>query len=199
MDLTRTTTALLDGLHDPDNAEAWTTFDTRYRPILFGLGRRLGLADADAADIAQETILQFIKEYGSGRYDRARGRLRSWLLGIARTRIAGIHRKRSTRREAAGASAIDIMPDEATMTTIWDAERRREILRTALDALRTKTRTADRTIRAFELLVLHQQPVAAVAAELGMSDHDVYLAKSRVTERLRDLVAQVEHAYDEDA
>jgi hypothetical protein len=71
----RTTTALLEGLHDPADAVAWEQFDRRYRPIVVGFASRLGLADADAADVAQEVMLQFVKEYRAGKYDRQRGRL----------------------------------------------------------------------------------------------------------------------------
>ena len=69
----RTTTALLNNLHDEHNDAAWREFDDRYRPILLGFSRRLGLPDADAVDVAQETMIQFIKEYREGKYDRERG------------------------------------------------------------------------------------------------------------------------------
>ena len=35
---TRTTTALLEGLMDPADAECWGAFDRRFRPILVGFG-----------------------------------------------------------------------------------------------------------------------------------------------------------------
>ena len=59
MENTRTTTAMLDALHDPENALVWETFDKRYRPILIGFARNLGLSEQDAADIAQETLTRF--------------------------------------------------------------------------------------------------------------------------------------------
>jgi len=72
---TTTTTALLDGLHDPANEEVWREFDTRYRPIILGFAVKLGLSDEDAADVAQDTLARFVQEYRAGRYDRTRGRL----------------------------------------------------------------------------------------------------------------------------
>lgn len=39
-DLERTTTALLAGLFDPANADAWQAFDRRYRPIVMGFAYR---------------------------------------------------------------------------------------------------------------------------------------------------------------
>ena len=86
LDITRTTTVLLEGLHDASNDAVWGEFDRRYRPVVFGFARRLGLDDADAADVAQETLTRFLEEYRRGVYDRERGRLRSWLVTL--TQIA---------------------------------------------------------------------------------------------------------------
>lgn len=197
IDTTRTTTLLLEGLHDSDDAAAWAEFDARYRPILLAFARKLGLDDSDAADVAQDTIARFIDEYRAGRYDRDRGRLRSWLLTIARTRIAMIYRKADTRREARGDSAFITLEDDAALTQVWDEQQRTFVLQQALVELRRTTKAADRTVEAFELLVFQQMPVDAVAARLNMSRHDVYLAKSRMAQRLRSIVEQLEFAYTE--
>ena len=195
----RTTTALLNNLHDSDNEAAWREFDDRYRPILIGFARRLGMGEADAVDVAQETMVQFIKEYREGKYDRDRGRLRSWLLGIARYRVAGVYRKRATSRINRGESAITDMPRDEEFEEAWDTERRMTILRAALVQLRSTTKIADKTVRAFEMVALQQQPTAEVATELDMTENDVYLAKSRVASKLRELVAALEKVYDEDS
>ena len=46
IDLTRTTTALLDGLHDPGDDAVWSEFDRRYRPILVRRAAGRGVAVA---------------------------------------------------------------------------------------------------------------------------------------------------------
>lgn len=48
--LSITTTALLDGLQGED-AEAWYAFDQRYRPIVAGVLRRMGVAAAEVPDL----------------------------------------------------------------------------------------------------------------------------------------------------
>jgi RNA polymerase sigma-70 factor (ECF subfamily) len=200
LDVSRTTTILLDGLHDPANATAWREFDDRYRPIVVAFARRLGLSDADAADAAQETMTRFVQEYREGKYDRERGRLRSWLVGLAKYRIADAHRRRAGRREVAEeAEPAAALADDARLTQIWEAERRTVMLREALGRLRATTRTTEKTVRAFEMLVVGQVPVAQVADTLEMSAHDVYLAKGRVAQRLRDILADIELAYEADA
>lgn len=198
LDATRTTTMLLDGLHDEADA-AWSLLDARYRPILCGVARRMGLDDADAADVAQETLLTFLGEYRDGRYDRERGRLRSWLIAIARRQIAGAYRRRARARIERGASALEGEPGDDDFDRAWEEERRAAILRAAMDELRANTRAHERTIEAFELLVMRRMPVPAVARELNITEHDVYQAKSRLAQRLREIIARLDEAYDDAA
>jgi hypothetical protein len=40
--------------------------------------------------------------------------------------------------------------------------------------------------------------VQAVAADLGMQAQDVYLAKSRIAARVREIVARIEQEYEEE-
>lgn len=199
LDVTHTTTALLQGLHEEGGHAAWEVLDRRYRPIVTGLARRLGLSDQDAMDVAQDTMIRVLAEYRDGRYDRERGRMRSWLLSIARTRIADVHRKRAVRREARGESAMVSIPKEQELKDIWSTERRFVVLREALADLEATSKTSDRSIRAFEMLVFHRRSVSDVAGELDMSENDVYLAKSRIARRLKETVHQLESLYEEDA
>ncbi|MFM7134793.1 MAG: RNA polymerase sigma factor [Planctomycetota bacterium] len=197
MDLDRTTTALLAGLFDPKNAAAWETFDRRYRPILVGFARNSGLRENDAAEVAQETIVRFVEEYRAGRYDRERGRLGAWLVTIARYRILDQRRREGTAKVARGESAMVDLDDERSVTEAYEAERRQAVLREALDELRTSSRTDPKTIKAFEMLVYHGLSTQVVAQELGMSAHDVYLAKSRVAAKLREIVVRLEREFEE--
>jgi RNA polymerase sigma factor (sigma-70 family) len=197
MDLDRTTTALLTGLLDPKNAAAWELFDKRYRPILVGFARNCGLKDDDAAEIAQATIVRFVEEYREGRYDRNRGRLGAWLVTIARYRMLDKHRRAGTARVERGESAMIDLDDERSVSEVYERQRREAVLADALEELKTHSRTDPKTIRAFEMLVYHSLSVAVVAQDLGMSAHDVYLAKSRVAAKLREIVLRLEQEYEE--
>ena len=112
--------------------------------------------------------------------------------------MAGIYRKRATSRISRGESAMVDLPRDDEMEAAWDTERRMTILRKALDQLQANTRIADKTVRAFEMVALQQLPTAQVAEELEMNENDVYLAKSRVASKLREIVASLESLYDED-
>lgn len=187
-----TTTALLDGLHEEGNRAAWDEFDRRYRPILVAFLRRTGLDEADAADVAQETLTCFVQDYRRHKYDRAQGRLRSWLIGIARCRVADLWRSAGRRRELRGESAIVNLPAEADADSTWEEEERRFIFQQAIRELRETTRFNERTIEAFERVVLRREPVEAVSTQIGLSPQEIYNAKNRVVEKLRDIVKRYE-------
>jgi RNA polymerase sigma-70 factor (ECF subfamily) len=194
--LTRTTTALLEGLADPADEATWQAFDARYRPVIVAFGRRLGLGAEDAADAAQETLARFVRSFRDGKYDRERGRLSSWIIGIARNCIADQGQARARRREQ-HLSAEGELPDEATLTRIWDAECQRQILHEAVAELRRVSRTDPRTIQIFEMLAFQERPPAEIARELGVTPNDVYLAKHRCLKRLRAIVAEMERVFNE--
>lgn len=193
--LTRTTTALLEALLDPADDETWRDFDRRYRPILIAFARRLGLPAEDAADAAQDTLARFVRAFRDGKYDRDRGRLRSWIIGIARHCIYDIHQHRATDPKR-GMSAISELPDESTLDAMWNEECEQEILRQGISELRQQTRTEEGTIRVFEMLAFDGRKPADVAQELSISVNDVYLAKHRCLKRLREIIGQLEQLYE---
>lgn len=198
---TRTTTKLLDALRDHSNEPAWSQIDARYRPVIAGLARRLGATAAEAEEVAQQTLAEFVQAYRLGRYDRGKGRLSSWILGIARNTTMGVLRKR--RRESGGgrdleAQGIAVVDDDA-LREAWTDERDRVILLRALGALRDESSIDDRTLTAFELVALRGVPAAEVGVQCGMSVDQVYVAKSRVTKSLREEVRRMTEAFEDDA
>lgn len=197
---TKTTTRLLDALHDHANEPAWEHIDQRFRPVIAGLARRLGVSDADADEVAQHTLSEFVRAYRTNRYDRAKGRLSSWILGIAHHHALriGRERRRANADSPALDNAIDLACDESTLRDIWTDERDRAILAKALAMLRDQSGIDDRTLHAFELIALRGVPAAEAASQCAMSLDQAYVAKSRVTRRLREVVEQLTQAFEDD-
>ena len=192
-----TTTQLLDALHDMRDGAVWSEFDARYRPIIFGLARRLGLGEADSAEVAQQTLTEFVRDYQSGRYQRDRGRLRAWLIGIARHRAYDVLRGMRRRREYRGDSGYLGIPAPDGLTEIWVAERDRSIALRALDELRATSRTTPNALMAFEMVAIQAMPLEEVARDRGMTVDEVYRVKHRITRRLREIVARLSRCYEE--
>lgn len=96
--------------------------------------------------------------------------------------------------DTADPRSLDAHLDEA-----WERELERRIAVEAFSRLRTSTSIAESTLRAFELVAIREVPAEAVATQCGMTVDQVYVARSRVASRLRELVASVAAEWQEDA
>ena len=50
--------SLLIRIRDPRDGEAWETFVDTYLPMIYRYARRMGLQDADSADVSQEVLVE---------------------------------------------------------------------------------------------------------------------------------------------
>lgn len=195
--ITATSTSLLLGLQDPKNDSVWTEFYSRYHPLLVSFGRRLGLSEDESQETAQEILLKFAEAYRNGHYDKAKGRLRTWLSEIARNKIIDWKRRRARRPPPVqlGDAADQLVeePDKDRIDRIMQEEWHRALVSKAMELIQQEVEP--KTLRAFELFVLQDQPAEQVAAELGMTANAVFKAKRRVLSRLREIYAQLNEDY----
>jgi len=205
---THTTTQILDSLRQGENAEMWRLFDARYRPVVTAFSRRRGLAEQDAEEVAQQTLAHFVTDFAAGRYERSRGRLSSYIMGIASHRISDVHRRRAQQAGSRGESILAELagPAEGPASAgasggaedaEWSQAQQRVILERALDLLRHSSRLDPRTVLAFELCTLRGVPAAAAAQECMMSIAELYVAKNRALKKLRELIAELTLEFDE--
>ncbi len=201
---TRTTTRLLDALRDSSNEPVWSQIDARYRPVIRGLARRIGVPEGEADDVAQQSLAEFVRCFRDGRYDRTKGRLSSWILSIAHhTSLAAIRRRRRDAGPGVG-GADDVDPAdpasaERALRSVWNEERDRVILHHAMATLHDEGSMDERTLLAFELSALRGVPATEAASQCQMTVEQLYVARSRVTRRLRVMVREMTSAFEEDA
>jgi RNA polymerase sigma-70 factor (ECF subfamily) len=178
---------MLDGLKNRENTRLWSDFCGRYRPIVVRFAQRLGLNEEDAQDAAQEALLAFAEAYHAGRYDRQKGRLRTWLYSIASNKIRDLQRCRFRDKAVASppdkTALIEQLPDDRTMSEYWEVEWQQSLVRICIQQVRKQVKPS--SMRVFELCVLKQRSVDEVAAELEMSRDAVLRARSRVLSRIR--------------
>jgi RNA polymerase sigma-70 factor (ECF subfamily) len=193
--ITRTSTILLEGLKDRTDDTVWREFDSRYRPILLAVGRRLGLSPADSEDAAQETLVAFLAEYQAGGYQRQAGRLRDWLAGIMTHKVQD-SRRRSTRQQQMLRDAAengDLARDQPSVERAMEEECHAALLRQCLERVRMEV--APQTIESFEMFALQQRPAEQVARQLGVTIDVVYQNKRRVLLRIRELWPELEKSW----
>ena len=184
-----TTTQVLEDLRESNDTVAWISFRDHFYPVIFNFAKTLGLSATDAEDAAQETMLAFQKAFRDGKYNREKGHLSDWLFGVARRVILNF-RKRLPREyviedDTTGTSFWDMVADENAVKHTWDSEWRRMVLERCLQQARKEL--DHKVFEAFELYALCQEPVEEVSQRLGMSRNAVYIAKSRVLSKLRQL------------
>lgn len=194
----RTTTALLTALEDPRNDGAWSELLARCTPMMWRAAVRLGVPELEADDVVQSALARFLESWRAGQYDRARGRLSTYLLTILRSRAIDFLRGRPrTLPEPLGTGEDDLIgPDLSQLDRVWVEERQRQILAAALVQLRHEGVEA-RSIDAFELYAVRGCDADAVAAQLSMTREDVYNAKYRITRRLQAIVARLDQLYED--
>lgn len=194
---TVTSLTLLEGLRDSGNREAWERFTERYRPMVVGFAVRLGLSENDAQDASQETMLAFVKGYREGAYNRDKGRLRSWLFGVAHRKTRDIQRRMGRERVMAdrsdGSAFLGSIEAPDADQGVWEQEWQRAVLRACLAEVSSYFDA--NTLKAFELYVLEEWSADGVAEHLGTSRNVVYIGKNRVMSRLRELRRQMEEIW----
>jgi len=186
-----TTTLLLARLHDSRDEGAWQLFDGRFRGVIVATGLRLGLSRSDAEEAAQETIAQALRDYQAGRYDRSRGRLSSWIVSIARHRIVDLQRARKPHLDLERAMAET---RESDVAAAFDQALERRIFEEAWALVRATSNASEATLMAFELTALRSVPAAEAAAQCGLSVDQVYVARNRVSQRLKEAVEKIDRA-----
>ncbi|HKG35863.1 MAG TPA: sigma-70 family RNA polymerase sigma factor [Solirubrobacterales bacterium] len=145
------------------DAEAFEVFYDRHSGVAFSLAYRIVGDRAGAEDVTQEA---FVSIWRSGaRYDRARGSVRSWTLGIVRNRAID-----ALRRGGAKAPKLDL-DDEGILESRPGGEEteaealRRDEARQIRDALRG---LPDDQSKVIELAFFGGFTHSEIAAFLGM-------------------------------
>jgi RNA polymerase sigma-70 factor, ECF subfamily len=172
---------------------SWKDLADLYRPFLINWLGRQGLPDREREDLAQEILVSVVRYLPSFQHPGHPGAFRSWLRAIAGNRLSDYWRAlRPDEPVVKGGSAITEMlnqfadPD-SELNRCWDEEHDRYVLRCLLDLVEQEFEP--KTFRAFRRLALDDATGAQVAAELGMSVGAVYVAKSRILQRIREEAA----------
>jgi RNA polymerase sigma factor (sigma-70 family) len=189
-----TRASLLLRIRDSRDEQAWRQFVEIYAPLVDHYGRKCGLQAADAADLAQEVLQVVARVVNRFEYDPRRGSFRGWLFTVTRNKLRKLLAR--DRRAARGTGdsnvreLIEQQPGADGEEAEWNQEYQRRLFSWAAGQIRDNFR--DSTWRAFWETAVEDRPARLVAEELGMTVGAVYIARSRVLARLRQIVRQVE-------
>jgi len=198
--LVRTRATLIQRLKNWQDAASWQDFFDTYWRLIYGVARKSGMTDAEAQDVVQETMLAVAKQMPTFTYDPSLGSFKGWLLRMTRWRIVDQFRKRRTMakvdqgpdRTNTGTSALERIPDPAgpEFDKVWEREWQQNLLAAALDKVKRHVDPAKYQI--FDFYVNKNWPPEKVARKFGVSVDQVYVAKHRITQAIKDEVERLE-------
>lgn len=182
--------SLLARLPDHADTAAWEEFAQLYQPLIYGIGRRHGLQPHDASDLVQDVLIAVADCISRFEPDEQRGRFRTWLFRIARNQ--SLVRLRKLRQEvpATATGAQLRWTEDASLTEDCDQEFDIAFRRRAFRFAARKVRQSvhERTWEAFSRTAIDCQSAQDAATDMGIEIGAVYLSRSRVMKRLRELV-----------
>jgi RNA polymerase sigma-70 factor, ECF subfamily len=183
---------LLARLGDQHDRAAWHEFCHRYGELIRNFARHQDLQPADCDDVLQDVLVALTTAMPGFRYDKSRGRFRSYLKTIALNAIFA--RRKARRREVAiddvKSSAPGLAVKNEAIERIWDLQWRQYHLRHAMRQISAEFNEADRA--AFTQYAINGLGAEETADALKMSVDQVYQAKSRILKRLSAIIeAQV--------
>lgn len=194
-----TRASLMLRLQSPQDQEAWFEFVFLYEPLLLRVMQQRGLQEADARDVSQQVILIVSQSVQNWRSDGRQASFRRWLLQIARNHaLRFLQRGRPFQRGVGGSDLLKLIhavpQPESRTEADFDEAYRQESFRRAAERARGEFRES--TWIAFWKTCVLNQPISAVADELGMSPGSIYVARSRIIARLRQIVEKYEFDHD---
>jgi RNA polymerase sigma-70 factor (ECF subfamily) len=178
-------TLLLRLRRSPADQDAWKQFVERYGGLIFGWCRRWGLQIADADDVTQAILLKMVRALPKFDYDSGLS-FRSWLKTL--THHAWYDSISLRRAIASGGgehdNALDTVPARDDLVQQMEAAYDQELAESALERIRMRVHPT--TWEAFQRTAVKNEPVADVAAALGLTVMNVYKARSNVQKLLKD-------------
>ena len=177
-----TTTQKLDQMGVPQDTEVWEPFSNHFFPVICHMARQQGLTQADAEDVAQQTLLTFMQAMRQGKYHRSKGRLSAFLFGVAKRTILNACRLKARHMPDSSGPWQDLT-DERSDHLTWETQWQKILLLQGLERIRQTT--DPQVFKAFDLYCLQERPAREVAETLHITPNAVYIAKSRVLSQLR--------------
>lgn len=186
-----TRSSVLKAVADTDNAAAWARFFDLYAGFVFMIARSKGLAIEDADEVVQNVFVDLARKMPTFEYDRAKGKFRSYLLGLINWRI--IDKLKAGKREAEQQAAYcdEVMSGAAAGGDDDLAEREWQGA-----ALNEAMRRLQAEARADHFAAFVESTVEGLDTETVMRLHNLtrdnlYQIRKRFTAKLKSLVDEV--------
>jgi RNA polymerase sigma factor (sigma-70 family) len=182
----------------PVDQQAWVSFVDRYGPSIHSWCCEWGLDFEDAAEVTQRVLNILVVRLREFEYDPHKS-FRKWLWTVVRHAWADFVRSRERGGRASGSEHVQDALNRlaarddllARLAVAFDLELLDEAV------ARVRARVHARTWDAYHLISVEGQKGREVAAALGMSVANVFVAKGTVMRMLREEVKRLESTLDQ--
>ena len=193
-----TSASLLDRARHRDDV-AWNELVELYAPLVYFWCRKTNILEQDIPDVVQDVFRAVVTGLNGFRKDRPCDTFRGWLRTVTRSKLANHFRRLDRNQIAIGGSGAQFqmahISDASSDGQPAEGEDDERLAETALlhRGLEKIRRDFDpQTWQAFWLVTVDGLTATQVAQELGMKSGTVRVAKSRVLQRLRRQLGDVE-------
>ena len=190
-----TRSSVIRAVANTENEAAWQRFFDLYAGFVFSIARSKGLNDTDADDIVQMVFSDLARNLPSFKYDREKGRFRSYLAALVKWRV--IDRLKALRRDAD--LKADFMEEAKSAATTEDEDfEEREWQSAAMEETlrRIKPEVRPEHYAAFVASAVEGQDTDVVTKLYGISRDSLYQIRKRLTVKLREKLAEVRAEMD---
>jgi RNA polymerase sigma factor (sigma-70 family) len=198
--MNRTRATLIHRLKNWQDAASWQEFFDTYWRLIYSVAYQAGMTDAEAQDVVQETMIAVARHMPKFTYDPSIGSFKSWLLNMTRWRVLDQFRKRNKMgasepkrpKTDTTTTAIEKIADPSgvKIDEIWEKEWQQNLLAAALENV--KRRIDPEKFQVFDFYVNKDWPPEKVAKSFNISVDQVYVAKHRITQAIKDEVERLE-------
>ena len=194
-ELIPTRATLIQRLKNWQDESSWQEFFDTYWSLIYGVAVKGGLTRAEAEDVVQETLISVAKHMPTFQYDPAIGSFKAWLLNMTRWRITDHLRKRKHQGQAEspegdeGEIVQEVEQLSHDLEKLWDQEWEGNLLHAAI--AKARRRIDPHQFQIFDFYVNKDWAPEKVAKSFSIPIAQVYLAKHRVTEAIREEVERL--------
>ena len=194
-ELIPTRATLIQRLKNWQDQSSWQDFFDTYWSLIYGVAIKGGLTRSEAEEVVQETLISVAKHMPTFKYDPSIGSFKGWLLNMTRWRITDHLRKRKFQTSTDQPDLDDpkiekeAMPSPPDLEKLWDAEWESNLLNSAVAKARRRLDPLQYQI--FDFYANKQWPPEKVAKTFSIPIAQVYLAKHRVTETIKEEVERL--------
>ncbi|MCA9053933.1 MAG: sigma-70 family RNA polymerase sigma factor [Planctomycetaceae bacterium] len=189
-------------------SRAWELLVRVYGPVVRYWCRRAGLNKTDVADTFSETFLAVVRSLPKFEKQAGKAKFRAWLKTVTLSKVNNHFNKQGKQPAALGGSTAMMQLAEVADDPEWNAALEQSAAADNDEALAhseeaflaqrmvqlVRSEFRDQTWQAFYRTAVEQCTSQQAAEELGMSAMAVRKAKSRVMQRLKELLGGDEQA-----